>query len=162
MSSSKIVALEKESLEEGGIQETPPTDVVAYTELRSCADLYRMYDDEILKIQPDFQREVVWKGPAQTRFIDSLIKQLPIPSLCFSLDYNTEEWQVIDGLQRISSVIRFLKPESNREFSVRCVADSQSFVCVVSDRSAGCRCRKSRLCVSLYPRGADRTRHGRL
>ena len=118
MSSKKIADLEKESLEEGGFQETPPTDVVAYTELRSCADLYRMYDDDILKIQPEFQREVVWKGPAQTRFIDSLIKQLPIPSLCFGLDYNTEEWQVIDGLQRISSVIRFLKPDSDWELSV--------------------------------------------
>lgn len=105
-------AAEKASYEEGDFQDVPPTDIVAYNELRSCADLYRMYDDEVLDVSPTFQREVAWKGPAQTRFIDSLMKQLPIPSLCFSYDYKNENWQVIDGLQRISSVIRFLDEKS--------------------------------------------------
>lgn len=70
-----------------------------------------MYTKEILEIQPEFQREIVWKSPAQTRFIDSLVKQLPIPSMCFSLDYKTQRWQVIDGLQRMASIIRFLSGE---------------------------------------------------
>ncbi len=86
----------------------PPPDIVAYNELRSCADLYRMYRDGILEISPGFQREIVWQTPAQTRFLDSLIKQLPIPSMCFSLDYRTQKWQVIDGLQRMWSIIEFL------------------------------------------------------
>lgn len=107
-----IQAAEEASYEEGDFQDVPPSDIVAYNELRSCADLYRMYEDESLDINPTFQREIAWKGPAQTRFIDSLIKQLPIPSLCFSYDYKKEEWQVIDGLQRISSVIRFLDSKS--------------------------------------------------
>lgn len=72
-----------------------------------------MYQDESLDISPAFQRDIVWKGPAQTRFIDSLIKQLPIPSLCFSYGYKTEEWQVIDGLQRIASIIKFLDKDSD-------------------------------------------------
>ncbi len=88
--------------------EAPPSDIVAYNELRSCADLVRMYKMKQLDIQPDFQRDVVWQKPAQTRFIDSLIKQLPIPSMCISLDYNTEKRLVIDGLQRMTSIINFL------------------------------------------------------
>lgn len=86
----------------------PPADIVAYNELRSCADLFRMHASGKLEIQPDFQREVVWKQDDQSRFIDSLVKQLPIPSMCFSLDYKTQRWKVIDGLQRMSSIIRFL------------------------------------------------------
>lgn len=86
----------------------PPSDIVSYNELRSCADLYRLYDTGKLEIQPDFQREVVWKPNEQTRFIDSLVKQLPIPSMCFGLDYKTQKWKVIDGLQRMSSIIAFL------------------------------------------------------
>ena len=89
--------------------ETPPTDIVAYNELRSCADLFRMEQKGILDIQPDFQRDFVWNPADQSRFIDSLIKQLPIPSMCFSLDYKTQKWLVIDGLQRLSTIIRFLK-----------------------------------------------------
>lgn len=91
--------------------ELPPSDIVAYSELRSCADIYRMYDEGFLELQPEFQREDVWRGTAKTRFIDSLVKQLPIPSLCFAYDYKTEKRQVIDGLQRISSLVRFLGPE---------------------------------------------------
>lgn len=93
---------------------TPPADIVAFNELRSCADLFRMYEKKQLKIQPDFQRNVVWKSPAQSRFIDSLIKQLPIPSICIGFDYKTEKRIIIDGLQRISSIIRFLEEDSWR------------------------------------------------
>lgn len=89
-------------------QPIPPANVVAYNELRSCADLYRMYKNGKLEIQPDFQRDVVWKSDERARFIDSLVKQLPIPSMCFSLDPKTQKWKVIDGLQRMTSIIDLL------------------------------------------------------
>lgn len=104
----KIKDLEENTFTENDSFETPPPDIVAFNELRSCADLYRMHTQGILEIQPEFQREIVWKDPEQTRFIDSLAKRLPIPSMCFSLDYKTDKWQVIDGLQRMSTIIRFL------------------------------------------------------
>ena len=31
--------------------------------------------------------------------------------MCFSLDYKTQKWQVIDGLQRMATIIRFLSGE---------------------------------------------------
>ena len=100
--------LEEQTFYEDDHVEVPPSDIVAYNELRSCADLFRMYKQGILDIQPEFQRDVVWKGPDQTRFIDSLIKSLPIPSMCFALDHKAQRWIVIDGLQRISTIVRFL------------------------------------------------------
>ncbi len=103
-----INTVEDDLFYEDNADQQPPTDIVAYNELRSCADLVRMYKKGILEIQPDFQRETVWKIAAQTRFVDSLTKQLPIPSMCFSLDYKTQKWQVIDGLQRMTSIIKFL------------------------------------------------------
>ncbi|GHU62196.1 hypothetical protein FACS189445_4990 [Spirochaetia bacterium] len=106
---SRIEQLENESFWENDTNEQPPPDVFAFSESRSCADLYRMYEQKSLDIQPEFQRDVVWKNPDQTRFIDSLIKQLPIPSLCFSYDSKQQKWLVIDGLQRINTIIRFLK-----------------------------------------------------
>jgi hypothetical protein len=104
-----ISEIEKASFTESPKGQVPPSDIVAYNELRSCADLYRMHLQSILDIQPDFQREVVWKGPAQTRFIDSLVKQLPIPSMCFAMDYQAQKWIVIDGLQRMFSIVKFLE-----------------------------------------------------
>jgi len=105
---TELEKLEQATFEEDDSTELPPNDIVAYNELRSCADLFRMYKDGILDIHPSFQRKIVWKNPDQTRFIDSLVKQLPIPSMCFSLDYKAQKWQVIDGLQRMWTIIRFL------------------------------------------------------
>lgn len=112
MATSKLTSEEvMSSFEtEDTVEQVPPADIVAYNELRSCADLFRLHASGKLDIQPDFQRDVVWKQDDQTRFIDSLVKQLPIPSMCFSLDYKTQKWKVIDGLQRMSSIIRFLSP----------------------------------------------------
>ena len=109
-----IEKLEEEESFNDDFAETPPNDIVAYNELRSCADLLRMYESGQLEIQPDFQRDVVWQKPAQTRFIDSLIKQLPIPSMCISLDYKTDKRLVIDGLQRMTSIINFLSKDDWR------------------------------------------------
>lgn len=108
----KLEERENKTFLEDDSPELPPPDIVAYNELRSCADLFRMHTKGILEIQPEFQREKIWKNPDQTRFIDSLIKQLPIPSMCFSLDYKTQKWQVIDGLQRMATIIRFLSGEN--------------------------------------------------
>ncbi len=95
----------------------PPPDVVSFNELRSCADLVRLFEEGTLEIQPHFQREVVWKKPDQSRFIDSLVKQLPIPSMCFSLDFKTQKWQVVDGLQRMTAIVSFLGKNANWRLS---------------------------------------------
>lgn len=108
----KFNKYEKESTYIESENVVPPSDIVTYNELRSAYDLFRMKEEDVLDIQPDFQREFVWNNASQTRFIDSLIKQLPIPSMCFSYDYETEKWSVIDGLQRISTIIRFLDDDN--------------------------------------------------
>ena len=95
----------------------PPTDIIAFNELRSCADIYRMYDKKQLDINPEFQRGEVWRNRAQSLFVDSLIKQLPIPSLCISLDVNSQKRLVIDGLQRITTIIKVLDPNSTWRLS---------------------------------------------
>lgn len=104
-----LMELENESFEIDDSEEVPPNDIVAYNELRSCADLFRMFERGILDISPEFQRDKVWKPAEQTRFIDSAVKNLPIPSMCFALDFKNDKWIVIDGLQRISTIIRFLE-----------------------------------------------------
>lgn len=103
-------AVEQDDAEEDLPNVQPPEGIVAFNELRSCADLMRLYQDGSLEIKPDFQRDLVWVNTEQGRFIDSLTKQLPIPSMCFSLDGATETRQVIDGLQRMSSIVKFLDP----------------------------------------------------
>jgi len=107
----EISELEKYQSYQDDFNDIPPSDIVAFNELRSCADLLRLYTSNQLEIQPDFQRQIVWSKPDQTRFIDSLSKQLPIPSMCISLDYKTDKRLIIDGLQRMQSIINFLSED---------------------------------------------------
>lgn len=95
----------------------PPPDIVAFNEQRSCADIFRMYQTKQIEMSPDFQRGEVWRNSAQTLFIDSLMKQLPIPSMCISLDISSQKRMVIDGLQRISSIIKFLDTQKDWKLS---------------------------------------------
>ncbi|KAF0113398.1 MAG: hypothetical protein FD163_733 [Hyphomonadaceae bacterium] len=113
---------EDELFEIDNSNELPPADIFAYNELRSCADLFRMYEKGQLEVDPHFQRDTVWEPKQRLLFIDSLNKQLPIPSLCLALDIKSGNWSVIDGLQRLHTVMSFLngaeietkKPKTNQ------------------------------------------------
>ena len=117
-STSKILTKTEDDLSSADNSNTmPPVDIVTFNELRSCADLYRMVLNNQIEISPKFQRGVVWKNDDQTRFIDSLAKQLPIPSMCFGYDYKKEKRIVIDGLQRMTAIIKFLGVKENESDS---------------------------------------------
>lgn len=106
---NNLKKLEEQLQFEDDSNEVPPKEVFTFNELRSCSDLFRMYQKKLLEIQPIYQRDIVWGNSDRTRFVDSLLKRLPIPSLCFSQDSNTNKMQVIDGLQRIDTIRQFFE-----------------------------------------------------
>ena len=61
--------------------------------------------DEI-NLHPDFQRRLVWDKTRQSRLIESLLINIPLPA--FYLDAtSTNRWAVVDGLQRLSTLDSF-------------------------------------------------------
>lgn len=102
------LAQEEEALEqEEPSNVVPPDNIFTYSESRSCADITRMVSEGDLKKDPFFQRHDVWSNADKTRFIDSLLKRMPIPSMCFSVDAH-EKYNVIDGRQRTSTIVEFV------------------------------------------------------
>lgn len=97
-----------ESKIEGNIM--PPNNIVVINDVKSAADLFRlMEEDGAIDVQPDFQRSPeAWKDSDRARFIDSLSKEFPIPSMCFALDPKIQKFIVIDGLQRMTTIKKFL------------------------------------------------------
>jgi Protein of unknown function DUF262 len=70
-----------------------------------------MQNHEII-LQPEFQRNEVWKRAAQSRLIESLLIRIPIPA--FYMDAtNDEKWLVVDGQQRLSTLRQFVIDKSN-------------------------------------------------
>jgi hypothetical protein len=92
----------------------------------SFGELMNMYDDSELIIDPDFQRYFRWDLYQRTRFIESVLCGIPIPSLFMAEDQNGR-WEIVDGLQRISTMLSFfgkLKGEKASENGwVMCAGD---------------------------------------
>lgn len=61
------------------------------------------------KLTPDFQRkDKSWDDDKRSRLIESFIMNIPIPPIfIYEVDYNS--YEVMDGLQRLSTVINFLE-----------------------------------------------------
>jgi hypothetical protein len=72
----------------------------------SFRELITMYDeDELLK--PELQRHYVWEKIDASRFIESLLLGLPVPSI-FLAKQTDEKRLIIDGYQRIMSVYEYV------------------------------------------------------
>ncbi|MDE3203437.1 MAG: DUF262 domain-containing protein [Acidobacteriota bacterium] len=65
-----------------------------------------MYEARELIIDPEFQRMFRWSEGAQSRFIESLLLELPVPPI-FLIEREDRVYELIDGLQRISSYLHF-------------------------------------------------------
>ena len=73
----------------------------------SFRELAMMYDEgELLK--PELQRKYVWTKKEASRFIDSVLLGLPIPSI-FLAKQDDERMLIIDGYQRIMTIYDFMK-----------------------------------------------------
>lgn len=72
----------------------------------SFNELYDMYTDGELIIAPDYQRLFRWEAEKQSRFMESLILEMPVPPI-FVIEIKDGEYELIDGLQRVSSYLHF-------------------------------------------------------
>lgn len=72
----------------------------------SFNELYDMYQNKELTISPDYQRLFRWEEEKQSRFVESLILEMPVPPI-FVIETEEGVYELIDGLQRISSYLHF-------------------------------------------------------
>ena len=87
----------------------------------SFNELIDMKRSNELNITPDFQRLFRWTEGAQSRFIESLLLEMPVPPI-YVVEDDAGNYTLIDGLQRISSYLHLrgeldapdLEPPVNR------------------------------------------------
>lgn len=81
----------------------------------SVKELISLVSDKIVNIAPDYQRQFRWDNVRQSSLIESIFLGLPIPSLFMASNGSDGNWELIDGVQRVSSIIHFAGSESDQE-----------------------------------------------
>lgn len=72
----------------------------------SFGEIINMYRDREIIISPEYQRAFRWDEQRQSDFIESILLGIPFPSI-FVATNPDGKWELIDGLQRVSTVLAF-------------------------------------------------------
>lgn len=92
----------------------PDASIKVEREQYSLYELHRKYNKNQIILDPDFQREDVWKIDQKSELIESVLMGIPLP--IFYLN-ETKDGQlvVVDGRQRLTTFIKFF----NNEFKLQ-------------------------------------------
>jgi Protein of unknown function DUF262 len=94
--------LEKQIDQKIGEVRTEPLDL-------SYGEIINLHANKELVIQPEYQRLFRWSAEQKSRLIESILLELPIPQI-FVIENQDGIYELIDGLQRVSSVLQFVEP----------------------------------------------------
>ena len=67
-----------------------------------------------IQLSPSFQRKEVWDDTRKSRLIESLMLNIPLPMFYVAAD-EEGSWEVVDGLQRLSTIRDFIIGDKNGE-----------------------------------------------
>jgi len=73
----------------------------------SIGELINLYRDGEMDIHPEFQRVFRWNDYQKTKLIESIMLNIPIPSI-FVNQNEDGVWDIIDGVQRLSTIFQFV------------------------------------------------------
>jgi len=65
-----------------------------------------VFESSNYTLKPDYQRRITWDNKKRSKLIESFIMNVPIPPI-FIYETDFGKYQVMDGLQRISTIIDF-------------------------------------------------------
>src|SRR5712691_5980571 len=90
------------------IEPFDPTLILINSQSMTVDLMIRRIEHDEINLQPDFQRMGgIWDDVKQSRLIESLLLRIPLPA--FYLDAaDDNRWLVIDGLQRLTALRRFI------------------------------------------------------
>jgi hypothetical protein len=95
----KVALLEKEVSDERKRLSSDRLDI-------SFGELINLYKNNELIIRPEYQRLFRWSEAQKTALIESILLSIPIPPIFVAEDKNGV-WELVDGLQRVSTFISF-------------------------------------------------------
>jgi len=80
----------------------------------SIGEIVSIYNAGELNIHPEFQRTFRWDDDQKARLIESIFLGIPIPPI-FVFQNDKGHWEVVDGLQRLSTIFEFMGVLKNED-----------------------------------------------
>lgn len=80
----------------------------------SIGEIVSMYESNEIIVDPEFQRLFRWNIGQKSKLVESLLLGIPLPSI-FVFEKENGSWELIDGLQRISTILEFMGRLRNPE-----------------------------------------------
>jgi len=77
----------------------------------SVRQLVDMIETSLIDMAPEYQRHFIWDHERESELIESVLLGIPIPSIYMATNGDST-WEVVDGVQRISTLLHFVGTES--------------------------------------------------
>lgn len=74
----------------------------------SFGEIVNLKRDNEIRIDPEYQRLFRWSDEQRSRLVESVLLRLPIPPIFF-IENEDGRYELIDGLQRVSSMAQFIE-----------------------------------------------------
>lgn len=108
-----------DSLQSKARERTVKTQNIEY----DLETLIKRIDKKTIKLDPDYQRRHRWPAEISSRLIESLLLNIPIPTIYISQDIDVDDeddqdvarFTVIDGQQRLTAIYGFMKGDIKLE-----------------------------------------------
>jgi hypothetical protein len=88
-----------------------PDKIKISTEKKTIDLIVRRIRYKEIDLAPEFQRRArVWTSQRKSQLIESLLLKIPLPVFYVAADHK-DEWAVVDGLQRLTTILDFVEGE---------------------------------------------------
>lgn len=88
-------------------QDCPLDDILIRQKSTTVHDVVGGIRNGFYVMDPEFQRDFIWKADRQSKLIESVIMRIPLP-VCYLAENGDGRMIVVDGLQRLSTFDAFL------------------------------------------------------
>lgn len=117
--SGNPVGIEYEDEDESSLMEPFDPDKISIEQkVIAIETVIRRLKQGLINLSPVYQRNEVWDDVRRSRLIESLMLRIPLPMFYVAVGENGS-WEVVDGLQRLSTIKRFIIDKSNERLILK-------------------------------------------
>ncbi|MGC4120434.1 MAG: DUF262 domain-containing protein [Myxococcales bacterium] len=99
----------REKWEEWGAQsKRQPGKITAQVDTWKIKDFRGYAEEGGLDLNPSFQRGDVWSKSESQLLVESILLGIPLPSIILTKERQDDVWQIVDGKQRLTAILRFI------------------------------------------------------